>query len=530
MRKRTILFLIGLLLAQLSVFSQKEDLRFSKVFYEQFNGFHVLASVKAGQDSLMMINNVGSYSGSGGVQLMDGEGEFHWLKSPRRDGADLLPIDIIRTADQNFLICMNETSYSTSKNAILLAKINLEGEIIWVKKFEDEIGTSASGMVLSASGDILITGHAKPNLTNNDAGLLLLRISNEGTLLWANTYSTPTLRDRGLAVAELTTGELVVGGITKGIDEYSTEISIIKTDADGNLLWAKQKLPSGLYKNTVVNDLLASPDGFYLSGSDVSDGATCISFNGDGESIWSIALGEVWANYDESIYRGRMALASDGNLLLSYGTSYGGGLACRLDGTNGAFIWSYLVVMQQLGIQQLSDGGYIFIGVGPLIGVKDVYEPQTGIVRTNEMGESLGCVENINLDQRDYVADFTDLTYTVETIGTMMDYSFQWVDVSLSSFDGCVDILGAVDESPDALKALSVYPNPAEGSFRLMLEEVQPESEAQLSVYNSKGQIIINKEGVWSELQLIEKQLPAGIYLIQLRTKIGVFATQLVVE
>ena len=530
MKKTTILFLIGLLLAQLSVFSQQEDSRFSKVFYEQFNGFHVLASVKAGQDSLMMINNVGSYSGSGGVQLMDGEGEFHWLKSPRRDGADLLPIDIIRTADQNFLICMNETSYSSSKNAILLAKINLEGEIIWVKKFEDEIGTSASGMVLSASGDILITGHAKPNLTNNDAGLLLLRISNEGTLLWANTYSTPTLRDRGLAVAELTTGELVVGGLAKGNDEYSTEISIIKTDADGNLLWAKQKLPSGLYKNTVVNDLLASPDGFYLSGSDVSDGATCISFNGDGESIWSIALGEGWTSYDESIYRGRMALASDGDLLLSYGTSYGGGLACKLKGANGAFIWSYFVFMQQLGIQQLSDGGYIFIGVGPLIGVKDVYEPQTGIVRTNEMGESHGCVEDMILDQREYFADFTEATYTVETIGTMTDYSFQWVDFSLSSFDGCVDIIGAVDESPETKNALTVYPNPGKEPFRLMVEELQPEAQAQLLVHNSKGQVILSKEGIWSELQLIEKQLPAGIYLIQVSTKIGVFATRLVVE
>ncbi|MCK9450675.1 MAG: T9SS type A sorting domain-containing protein [Bacteroidales bacterium] len=526
MKKTTILFLFGLLLAQLSVFSQQEDLRFSKVFYEQYNGFHVLASVKAGQDSLMMINNGGPYSGSGGVQLMDGEGEFHWLKSPRRDGADLIPIDIIRTADQNFLICINETSYSSSKNAILLAKINLEGEIIWVKKFEDEMGTSASGMVLSASGDILITGHAKPNLTNNDKGLLLLRISSEGVLLWAKTYSTPMLRDRGIAVAELTTGELVVGGLAKGDDEYSNEISIIKTDADGNLLWAKQKLPSGLYKNTLVNDLLASPDGFYLSGSDVSDGATCISFNGDGESIWSIALGEVWNNYDESVYRGRMALASDGDLLLSYG----GGLACRLDSANGAFIWSYLVFMQQLAIQQLSDGGYIFIGVGPLIGVKDVYEPQTGIVRTNAMGESLGCLEDIILDQREYFADFAAAIYTVETLGTMTDYSFQWVDVSLNSFDGCVDILGALEESSDATNALTVYPNPGKEPFRLMQEELQPESQVQLLVYNSKGQVILNREGVWSELQLVEKQLSAGIYLIQLRTKIGVFATRLVVE
>ncbi len=529
MRKKTILLFIGFLLLQTALFSQEEDSLFSKVLYNQAEGIHVLASVKAGQDSLMLVS-IGDYGNMGGIQLIDDQGVVHWSKKLAKNGSNLTPVDLIRTEDQHFLICVNETTYNPTSLAILIVKINLEGETLWVKRFNVENGASASGMVLSANGDILITGLAMQSVTSYDTKLLLLRITNEGALVWSKTYKTATLKDRGLAVAELSTGDIVIGGLAKGEGNYSTEICITKTDATGNLLWAKQKISTGIYWNSVVNDLVVSPDGFYLCGSASDAGGLSISFNMDGEIIWSKTLDQFFESWYDPIYRGRIAKTTDGDLLLSYGTEFLGGFACRLNASSGAAVWSQRVEMQQMGIQQLSDGGYLFIGLGPLMGVKDLRNPQTGLIRTNEIGEGIDCVWDLPFDTKDYVVDFTAFSYTVEDVGTMTGDSLQWLDYPLTYINGCVYFIGAVNESPDATKALSVYPNPGKAPFRFMLEELQPESHAQLSLYDSKGQSVFTKVGRWSELQLMEKQLPAGIYLIQLKAKLGVFVARLVVE
>lgn len=529
MKKHTILLFIGFLLAQTVLFSQREDSLFSKVLYNQAEGIHVLASVKAGQDSLMMVS-IGEYGNNGGIQLIDDQGVVHWSKKLAKNGSNLMPVDLIRTEDQHFLICVNETTYNPTNLAILIVKINLEGETLWVKRFNVENGASASGMVLSASGDILITGLAMQSVTSYDSKLLLLRITNEGALVWSKTYKTATLKDRGLAVAELITGDLVIGGLTKGINDYSTEFAITKTDAAGNLLWAKKRVSSGTSNNSVVNDLMASPTGFYLSGYTWDAGGFSMSFNEDGEIIWSKVFDHWFDHWFDPIYRGRIAKTTEGDLLLSYGAQFSPGFSGRLNGANGAIIWSKEIAAQQIGMQQLSDGGYLFIGLGPMLGVKDLYMPHTGLIRTNEMGEAIDCLWDFSIDTRDYIVDFTSLTYDIADVGTMVDDVLQWNEYSYDIIDGCVDISGAVDEAPDATKALTVYPNPGKAPFRLMLEEVQPESQAQLLIYDSKGQAILNREGIWIELQLIEKQLPRGIYLIQVRTKNGVFAAQLVVE
>ena len=131
-----------------------------------------------------------------------------------------------------------------------------------------------------------------------------------------------------------------------------------------------------------------------------------------------------------------------------------------------------------------------------------------------------------------YVSTFENFDYTVTDVGSAEDYSLQWEEFPLVSFSGCVTFLGAVGEIPGAVNALKVFPNPGNGPFRLLLEleDMQPESLVQLTVFNSKGQRIFYREGVWSQLQMIDMKLPAGIYLINLKTENSVFTTRLIVN
>jgi hypothetical protein len=526
MNHRSISFLIGLLLMQCVVLSQAQDLRFSKVFYTNY-GMHVLTSAEAGQDSLLMISSAGEGADNGAVHLMDAAGVMHWSKRLTGEVSFVLPVDVVRTADGNFLICATEYSYNPYKFSFLLTKINAAGDLLWLKKFEHVSYVYPSGITLASNGDILVTGWTFLSVPPNTTKLFLSRFTPDGSLLWAKTYETGMSRDEGMAVAELANGQLMVGGIANGSSPYSGELCLTQTDADGNVLWAKQKITPGSYSNSQVNDLIAGPMGFYLSGDAWDMGGFIMSFSMDGEIIWSKTCDMFSGN--EPVYRAKIKTTAGGDLLLSTGNLMGDGMVCQVT-AEGNPVWAQHVFMQAMVASPLSDGGYLFLGNGPLIGVKDVYEPQTGVIRTNALGEGVSCTELGFMNPEDYVPVFENLTYTVTEIGSVSDYSLQFEDLALNSFEGCVSFIGAVGETPDVANALKVYPNPGNGPFRLQLEDIQPESLVQLTVYDGKGQVIFSREGNWSQLQMIDSKLSAGLYLIKLRNRNSVITARLIVK
>lgn len=529
MKNSTIPFLLVLALMQCSVLTQAQDLRFSKVFYNPNSGMHVLASVEAGQDSLLMISSTGEGSDNGAVHLMDANGVMHWSKSLMSQDNLILPVDIVRTADRSFLICATETNFNPTKHSVLLIKLSAAGEFLWVKKFEHEINTFPSGISLSGGGDILVTGRAELSNYPYKSKLLLLRFKSDGALLWSKTYETASLRDEGLAVAELADGQLMVGGLAKGSGVYDVELSLTQMDAGGNVLWAKRKISPGGYPYSTINDLIAGPSGFYLLGSASDAPGMAMAVGADGEISWSKSLNIFSSGWGLTEYRGRIITTSDNNILLSTGSLYGDGMVFHL-AADGSINWSQYTAMQSMVTNPLSDGGYLFLGIGPMIGVKDVYLPQTGVIRTNALGEGVSCTNTGGTFAEDYVPEFENMTYTLSDVGSVGDYSLQWEEFPLDYFDGCVEFYGVVEETPDAANALIVYPNPGNGPFRLLLEDMQPESVVQLSVYNSKGQNVYSREGDWSRLQVIDRQFPAGLYLINVKAPGRVFTTRLIVR
>jgi hypothetical protein len=516
---------------QFAIVSQAQYARFSKVFYNPAGEMHVVASAAAGQDSLMMISGGEVFDHHDAVHLMDATGVMHWSKGVVREGSWLVLIDIVRTADQNFLICATETTTGTYKESILLIKTNVAGDMLWVKKFEDDLDVSASGIGITAGGDILVTGKALVG-TSWNSKLLLLRFTADGELIWAKAYGSPALKDGGIAVAELANGHLIVGGFHKIPNSYHNEMSLTQTDAAGNVLWAKMKATPGNYPLSQISDLIADSSGFYLSGGDNEIGMV-MAMNVDGGIIWSKSLNLYYSGNYESIRRGRINTTAGGDLLVSAGGPWeGDGYFYKIT-PDGNADWLQQAFMSPIEAQPLSDGGYLFLGLGPLMGVKDdPSQPQTGIVRTNALGEGVGCTETLNGNTEDYVPAFENLDYTVTDIGSAADYSIQWEEFPINSFAGCVTFFGAVAEIPDAANALKVFPNPGNGSFRLQLEleEIQPESLVQLTLFNSQGQRIFSREGNWSQLQMIDRQIPAGIYLINLKTEKTVFTTRLIVN
>ncbi|MDP2235074.1 MAG: T9SS type A sorting domain-containing protein [Bacteroidales bacterium] len=513
MKRNLPLFVIFLLFNTLIVNAQEN--RYSKVYYDQNDGIHVQATAMADNDSIL----IGSGPYRGGLHLFDGAGTLHWSKSI----GYAIPKDILQTADGHFVVCANGIS-----NSILLFKMDIAGNILWTKKYQNEATSFASGMHLSANGDILLTGHVMQNTYPYNKKTLFLRLSTTGDLVASKTYSLESGRDEGVAITETQNGDILIAGLTKGNSSWAQEMCIVKTDAEGNLIWTKSKTSENPFAWSSINDMLSNDGLIFISGHafDVSTFALCM--DNDGIIVWSKEYSGVYAGNDAE-YRPRMRQDQSGKLLVSYSSSmFMGGIVIAIN-PEGEYIWSQFPSMAQYDAQPLSDGGYLFIGNGPLWGVKDVSEPQIGLVRVNDMGEGISCTEPILSSAFEYQINFEAITYTSEETGTISDYILETTEFPLASFIGCVTFVGNTQERPDRKNSLKIQPNPGNPPFLLNLKGIHNEVVASLIIYDSKGRKIYQEEGSWQQLQLIQRKLKSGLYLIKVTVEGFDYVSKLIV-
>lgn len=512
MKKNLPLFVIFLFVN--TVFTFAQDNRFSKVYYSNTNGIHVQATAMANNDSILIAS--GPYRG--GIHLFDASGTLHWSKST----GYAIPKDMLRTADGHFVVCANGIS-----NSILLFKIDVAGNILWTKKYQNEATSFASGMHLSANGDILLTGHTMQSTYPYNKKLLFLRFSPTGDLVASMTYSLESGKDEGVAITETQNGDILIAGMTKGNSNWAQEMCIVKTDAEGNLIWAKRKTSENPSAFSSINDILSNDSLIFISGNAFDASAFVLSMDNDGMIVWSNQyFGAGAANEPE--YRPRIRKNASGNLLVSYSVSYWIGTVIAIN-PEGESIWSQLPYMTQYDAQPLSDGGYLFIGNGPLAIVKDVIELQIGFVRVNDIGEGISCTEPMSSPAIDYPINFVPLTYTSEETGNVSDYILETTELPLLSFTGCVSIIGNTEERPYRKNSLKIQPNPGNAPFHLNLEGIHNEAVASLNIYDSKGKLVYQEEGSWHQLQLIQRKLKPGLYLIKVTVEGFDYVSKLVV-
>lgn len=512
MKKNLPLFVIFLIVN--TVFTFAQDNRFSKVYHSNDNGSHVQATAMAGNDSILIAS--GPYYG--GLHLFDAAGTLHWSKST----GYAIPKDILRTADGHFVVCANGIS-----NSILLFKIDIAGNILWTKKYQNETTSFASGMHLSANGDILLTGHTMQSTYPYNKKLLFLRFSPIGDLVASMTYSLESGKEVGVAITETQNGDILIAGLTKGNSSWAQEMCIVKTDAQGNLIWAKRRTSDNPSSNSSSIDMLSNDGLIFISGTAFDASAFVLSMDNDGMIVWSKRYTGIGAA-NEPDYRPRMRQNASGNLLVSYSVPYMVGTVIAIN-PEGESIWSQLSYMTQYDTQPLSDGGYMFIGNGSILAVKDVLVPQIGFVRVNDIGEGISCTEPMSSPAIDYPINFEPLTYTSEETGNVSDYTLETSELPLDSFIGCVSVIGNTEERPDRKNSLKVQPNPGNAPFLLNLEGIHNEAVASLIIYDSKGRQIYQEEGSWHQLQLIERNLKPGLYLIKVTVEGFDYVSKLVV-
>lgn len=160
--------------------------------------------------------------------------------------------------------------------------------------------------------------------------------------------------------------------------EYENWAFLMKTDSDGNILWAVNDSVDFLYSNGYNIDFTELPDGSLLSIGiqGPGGGRYMIKRDSEGNRLWTMP-------YEENFGIFSMKTTTDGNVILAGRSEYNAAL--RKITPDGETIWTKIIEVGSsiaTSVYEASDGGYLLTGIN--------YEDyDVLVIKTDANGDSL---------------------------------------------------------------------------------------------------------------------------------------------
>jgi hypothetical protein len=288
-----------------------------------------------------------------------------------------------QTSDGGYIVAGSTFSFTAvpGYSDFLLIKTDAFGNVQWAKTYGGTYADGATSVQQTSDGGYIVAG------TTGSFGvgwedILLIKTDAFGNIQWAKTYGGANHRDYAYSVQQTSDGGYIVLGKRETPDSEDWWILLIKTYANGNVQWVKTYVGEGKYWANSVQQ--TSDGGYILAGGKyifVDDGgddyfafsvsdydALLIKTDANGNVQWAKIYGGTDYDYATSVQQ-----TSDGGYIVA-GRTYsfdGGGWKVFLIKTyaNGNLQWAkaYFGGWPE-SVRQTSDGGYILSGyiyIGP---------------------------------------------------------------------------------------------------------------------------------------------------------------------
>ena len=280
-------------------------------------------------------------------------------------------------------------------------------------------------------GGYLIAGNTSL-LGDNYSNALLIKIDHTGKEMWKRDYTFSSV-DRLNMVKELQDGSLVAAGFTMSSTNYSKDIFVIKTDAQGNLEWQRSY---GDAQDETANSIdISIGGGFIISGEVINENtgfSLCylIKIDNEGELDWSNTFGGSQNDNGLSVISTNDAGFAITGMTRSLGDNNGEVWLLKVN-SNGEMEWerTYGGDDTEYGrtIQQTVDGGYIIIGQTESFGLgyNDAY-----LIKTDSQGNEIWSQTfgGQGTDQGRQVVNTLDEGYLIsgytDSFGTLGGFNF----------------------------------------------------------------------------------------------------------
>ena len=286
-----------------------------------------------------------------------------WLGGKKKDEGKA----IARAADGSILILGHSKSFTENYDYDLyVAKVSLEGKLVWENHIGGKRDEFAGGIAGTDDGGALVVGSSE-SYGGGDKNAYIAKLDKNGKLLSAHTVGGAK-DDVATALTRTRDGNMVMVGYREVERAGDADFFVFKMDQNGKQIWTKTY--GGEYEDT-LDGVTATVDGGIVAigktrsyGSEQSD-LTVMKYDAKGKLIWHKIYGFKYYDYGNAV-----ATTRDGGFILAGGTnSLGKGnhsmYILALDKA-GELIWSHVYGDERKdvahGAARMSDGSIIVVG------------------------------------------------------------------------------------------------------------------------------------------------------------------------
>jgi len=227
------------------------------------------------------------------VIKIDANGNRQWQK-------------IIGTSGQHDVgICLDEALdgyiiggglHSSGNQQRGLAKLDFDGNIVWQRTYANAGAAAIRGIDLTSDGGIIATGYTKSPqagfvFISDDGKGFLMKTDADGNMLWDKTLSAP----QGTKVREISSGYVICSTVWVYDGEDHQNVCLIKTDSQGNEVLNDNY--GGSANDQCFDFDLTADGGYIFAGHTLSYGVSnwdylLLKVDGRGKEQWHKTFGQ----------------------------------------------------------------------------------------------------------------------------------------------------------------------------------------------------------------------------------------------
>ena len=433
-----------------------------------------------------------------------------WIKTFGHSGDDVGK-SIKQTTDNGFMIA-GTLRDSEDNYAVYLVKTDAVGDTTWTRKIGGDADSSSSNgwsVLQTTDGGYVVVGGTRSEVHSlNDYDLYIVKTNQNGDVQWKKAYGN-LLSDIGSCIYQADDGGFIIVGTHQLINHNSTDIWLIKTDSNGDTLWTKT---FGGDQSDIGNAVVQSDDGGYIIAANTySFGAggrdiLLIKTNANGDSLWAKTFGD---SDQDAAYDIQKTL--DDNFIVAGSITNPGQSAYSNDylikiNSDGDTLWTKTYSSESdfwavgNSVYATSDGGYVICGTTYWANSDktDIYIIKTDINGNKEWSKSSNI---LGYDEGYTIVQTSDEGYAV--LGFYTPTGTVLSDIIFIKYSPVTTAVNEKFNNSNSGFALNQnYPNPFNPSTKIRFT-VPAKSYTSLKIYDVLG----NEVGT-----LVDEYKPAGNY------------------
>jgi len=239
------------------------------------------------------------------------------------------------------------------------------GDTLWTRTYGGSSSDEAWSVQQTTDGGFIVAGRTR----SFGAGVWdvwLLKTDADGDTLWARTYggSAP---DYGFSVQQTSDSGYITAGYTLSFGAGGSDVYLVRTDANGNTLWTRTYGGTGTDEGYSAQQ--TTDGGYIVAGRTTSfggggDDVYLVKTDANGDTLWTRAYGGSTGDEARSVQQ-----TTDGGYIIT-GRTYSyerfNDIWLLKTDANGDTLWTRTYGRsdndESFCVQQTTDGGYIITG------------------------------------------------------------------------------------------------------------------------------------------------------------------------